>query len=93
MSPEEEAREIVRRGYSGDMDDDSWLEMPASEMIKAVAKAIAAEREACAKIVEGEVVAERYRTWSYMHGVGNRSHECEITRHSDKLADAIRNRN
>lgn len=51
------------------------------------------ERERAAKIVAGEVVAERYRTWFYMNGVGNRSAECELTMHSDRLAEAIRNPN
>lgn len=67
MTPEEQATEIVRRGYvSSDFGPDSWLEMPASEMIKAVAKAIAAEREACAKLAEDFVadVEDRDGTWS-----------------------------
>jgi hypothetical protein len=53
MTPEQTAREIVASGYiDGPLEDGSWLEMPASAMINTIAKAIAAEREACAKIAD-----------------------------------------
>ena len=80
MTPEDQARIIVAAGYPfGPLRDDSWLEMPASAMITAVAFAIRNEREACAKIVEG---------WP---SLANNSNP-HVFAESCECADAIRNR-
>jgi hypothetical protein len=50
---------------------------------------IAAERERCAKLVEGVVLAERYRTWPQL-GLGDRDQQDEIVKHCDALAALIR---
>ncbi len=55
-----------------------------------VEKAIFAERERCAKIVQGEVHKEHYRMWPQISTVGNRSDDSDIVKFCDKLAAAIR---
>lgn len=47
--------------------------------------------ERAARIVEGDVYKERYRTWPAIPGYeGNRSNDSELVRHCDALAAAIR---
>lgn len=52
------------------------------------------EREKCAKVAEGEVYKERYRTWPWWKlddgTVGNASHESAHVKHADAIASAIR---
>lgn len=54
------------------------------------------EREACARIVEGRVYREQYRTWPWWinrdGSEGNRSSASDIVQHADKIAAAIRAR-
>jgi len=51
-------------------------------------------REECARIVEGQVYHERYRTWPFWNeipsGRPNRSEANELVTHCDKLASLIR---
>jgi hypothetical protein len=53
--------------------------------------AVIAEREACARIVEGRVHKEHYREWPEW-GMGNRSNGSEAVSLCDALAAAIRAR-
>lgn len=55
-----------------------------------VEKAVAAERERCAKIIEGDLYEHRYRTWPWF-GDGNRSNDSEMVKFCDAAATAIRN--
>ena len=55
-----------------------------------VAEAVAAERERCAKIAEGEIVFECYRRWSCWNPHGDRSKEWEGTDLADSIAAAIK---
>lgn len=57
-----------------------------------IEQAVAAERERCAKIIEGRVYNQRYREWPEW-GTGNRSNDCEITKFADAIAKAIRGGN
>lgn len=52
--------------------------------------AVAAERERCAKIVEGVVHMERYRMWPQISTTGNRSDDSDIVKFCDKIAAVIR---
>jgi hypothetical protein len=54
------------------------------------AEAVKREREACAKIAEGEVVFEHYRRWPCWQPHGDRSKEWEGTQLADAIAAAIR---
>ncbi len=56
---------------------------------RSIDHAVAAERERCAKIVEGEVFKEVYRTWPQI-GDGDRATDSDIVQHCNALAAAIR---
>jgi len=87
MTPEDQARIIVAAGYPfGPLRDDSWLEMPASAMITAVAFAIRNEREACAKIA-----ADRAAVCQSAYDAGDRS-EVHPLNEALHIAQLIRNR-
>lgn len=63
-------------------------------VVQAIARAIMAERERCAKIAKGEVYAHFYRTWPFWPVQkdgkrGNLSNDSEIVKHCDKIAAAI----
>jgi len=53
-------------------------------------QAMFGQAERCAKLVEGEVFKERYRTWPWVHPDGNRSNDSDIVKHCDAIAAAIR---
>ena len=61
------------------------------KLAAAIADLVRDEREACAKIVEGEIYKERYRTWPRV-GTGNRARESEVVAHCIALSEAIRAR-
>ena len=67
-----------------------------AEVTAQVAAARREEREACARIAEGRVYKERYRTWPWWinrdGSEGNRSADSDIVQHADKIAAAIRAR-
>lgn len=64
-------------------------DMGAKKHENLVRKAVAAERERCAKMIEGSVFKERYRTWQWY--AGNRSVDSELVKFCDAAASAIRN--
>jgi hypothetical protein len=52
-------------------------------------QAVVAERERCARLVEGDVFMTRYRQWPKVND-GSRSNESEIVKLCDALAALIR---
>ena len=60
-------------------------------VLKMMQVAINAERERCAKIVEGEVYETRYRKWPQISTIGNRAEDSEVAKHCRALAAVIRN--
>ena len=75
------------------------IEAQAAEIIRLRAELATARRdgmEEAAKIAEGEVYLERYRTWPWWksYGTGNRSGnraaESDVVVHCDAIAAAIR---
>ena len=52
--------------------------------------AVAAERERCARIVEGDVYFDHYRKWPLISPEGNRSKDSEVAKHCSALATVIR---
>jgi len=63
-------------------------EMPPGERA-AFANGRGAERERCAKLVEGEIYKERYRIWPGLDW-GNRDRDQELVRFCDAMAALIR---
>lgn len=71
------------------------MELTKEQLAEYGLRATMAERERCAKIVEGEVYKHRYRTWPLLspgqhEEPGNRSEDSDITKHCHKLAAALR---
>ena len=52
---------------------------------------VEAEREACARLVEGNLIDERYREWPSF-GPGNRGNDSEVVQFTRNIAAAIRAR-
>jgi hypothetical protein len=54
--------------------------------------AVMAEREACAKIAEGDLFEQHYRSWPHWNPGGNLSRERDVTKLAEATATAIRAR-
>lgn len=62
----------------------------AAQIKKAAEAARDAERERCAKLVEGEVYKDHYRKWPMISADGNRSNDDDVVKYCDALASLIR---
>ena len=57
-----------------------------------IREAVEGEREACAKIAEGDLFEVRYRTWPHWNPGGNLSRERDVAQLAEATAAAIRAR-
>ena len=62
------------------------------ELASAIREAVEREREACAKIAEGDLFEVRYRSWPHWNPGGNLSRERDVTQLAEATAAAIRAR-
>ena len=66
--------------------------LPAECRPSAIREAVEREREACAKIAEGDLFEVRYRSWPHWNPGGNLSRERDVTQLAEATAAAIRAR-
>ena len=64
----------------------------AAEIRALIREAVEGEREACAKIAEGDLFEDHYRSWPHWNPGGNLSRERDVTKLAEATAAAVRAR-